>query len=83
MGHFELAAAYFNKVLSSVPWWFLISYKRMAFNQAHHHLSELFDHPDYDVACTLGPMSWWSRFYALHEQEGAVYYHFLSPPFPS
>jgi hypothetical protein len=38
--------------------------------QARRHLGELFDVPDYDIACVLFPLSWWSRLYANTYAEG-------------
>jgi hypothetical protein len=38
--------------------------------QARQHLGELFDVADYDVACVLFPLSWWSRLYADSYAEG-------------
>ncbi|ELR19978.1 uncharacterized protein ACA1_112830 [Acanthamoeba castellanii str. Neff] len=40
------------------------------FYLARRHLGELFDIPDYDVACALFPLAWWSRLYANNYEEG-------------
>jgi hypothetical protein len=44
--------------------------------QARHHLGVLFDTADYDIACVLLPLSWWSRLYAENHDEGP----YSSPP---
>lgn len=47
------------------------------FRMARHHLGVLFDTADYDIACVLLPLSWWSRLYAENHDEGMekqVYY---------
>jgi hypothetical protein len=46
--------------------------------QARYHLGVLFDTADYDIACVLLPLSWWSRLYAENHQEGVS--ALISPP---
>jgi len=47
-------------------------------HQARQHLGNLFDAPDYDIACVLLPLSWWSRLYSENFAEGAPSFSSLS-----
>lgn len=40
------------------------------FHRARQHLGNLFDAPDYDIACVLLPLSWWTRLYSDNFAEG-------------